>query len=126
MPELLIFINKDRRHKKPSYVKNVFSIKVGISPSIGFSQLYKDFVQLEKELSAVLGERLGELARIVEAELVVQQNISWKDVFMVESIPLDDSQSHLLEFLGTFGVLLHQEAGEVVVSQVRAGDEGFG
>lgn len=88
--------------------------------------MYKNFVQLEKELSAVLGERLGELARIVEAELVVQQNISWKDVFMVESIPLDDSQSNLLEFLGTFGVLLHQEAGEVVVSQVRAGDEGFG
>lgn len=88
--------------------------------------MYKDFVQLEKELSAVLGERLGELARIVEAELVVQQNICWEDVFMVESIPLDDSQSHLLEFLRTFGVLLHQEAGEVVVSQVRAGDEGFG
>ena len=88
--------------------------------------MYKDFVQLEKELSAVLGERLGELARIVEAELVVQQNICWEDVFMVESIPLDDSQSHLLEFLGTFGVLLHQEAGKVVVSQVRAGDEGFG
>ena len=73
---------------------------------------------------AVLSERLRLIVRTVDTKSIVHQNIA-RDIVLVESVPLDDLQGTLLQSLRASCVLLQQEHGEVVVSEIRAGDEGL-
>ena len=62
--------------------------------------------------------------RTVDTKSIVHQNIA-RDFVLVESVPLDDLQGKLLQSLRASCVLLQQEHGEVVVSEIRARDEGL-